>query len=151
VKKASKQKDVTVAPAGHIGSLVTSLLLVPRRILIVDDSPAFRELECRLLQAHGYELVAAQDGVEGIRLALTQRPDLILLDLQMPVMTGQQALGILKRDARMRGIPVVVVTTKDDSRECEQLERAGAAALLTKPINATVLLGTVRRLLGASM
>ena len=119
-----------------------------KKILIVDDSSAFRELEQRLLACAGYGLMMAADGVEAVRLALAETPDLVLLDLQMPALTGQRVLDILKNNPRTRGIPVVVVSTLGSPVEREKLERAGAASYITKPVNGHVLLATVRKLIG---
>jgi CheY-like chemotaxis protein len=119
-----------------------------KKILIVDDSQVFRELERLLLGHHGFELITAQDGVEAVRKALSEAPDLILLDLQMPVMTGRQALTILKGNPQTRDIPVVVVTTTTNTRDTDRLVEAGAVSVLSKPVDSAQLLATVRKVLG---
>ena len=121
---------------------------MPKKILIVDDSQVFRELEQVLLGHQGFELITAGDGVEAVRKALSEAPDLILLDLQMPVMTGKQALTILNGNPQTRDIPVVVVTTTADARESDRLLEAGAVSVLSKPLDSAQLLATVRKLLG---
>ena len=121
---------------------------MPKKILIVDDSQVFRELEQVLLGHQGFELITAGDGAEAVRKTLTEAPDLILLDLQMPVMTGKQALTILKGNPQTHDIPVVVVTTTTDARESEGLIDSGAASVLSKPLDSAHLLATVRDLLG---
>ena len=121
---------------------------MPKKILIVDDSQAFRELEKVLLGREGFQLITAEDGAEAVRKALSEAPDVILLDLQMPVMTGKEALTILKGNAPTRDIPVIVVTTSANARESHRLMEAGAASVLSKPLDSTQLLGTVRHLLG---
>ena len=121
---------------------------MPKKILIVDDSQVFRELEQVLLAHRGFQLITAEDGVEAVRKALSEAPDLILLDVQMPVMTGRQALAILKANPKTRDIPVVIVTTTANVHESEQLVEAGAATVLSKPLDSAQLLVTVRGLLG---
>jgi CheY-like chemotaxis protein len=121
---------------------------MPKKILIVDDSQVFRDLEQVLLGRHGFRLVTAGDGAEAVRKAVSETPDLILLDLQMPVMTGRQALAILKGNPQTHDIPVVVVTTTAGARERQTLVEAGAASVLHKPIDSVHLLATVGQLLG---
>ena len=122
--------------------------VMPKKILIVDDSQVFRKLEQVLLEHQGFELVTAGDGVEAVHKALSETPELILLDLQMPVMTGKQALTILKGNPQTSDIPVVVVTTTAHAGESHRLLDAGAASVLSKPIDSAQLLLTVRKFLG---
>ena len=130
------------------GSQAMGERVMPKKILIVDDSQVFRKLEQVLLEHQGFELVTAGDGVEAVHKALSETPELILLDLQMPVMTGKQALTILKGNPQTGDIPVVVVTTTTDARESEKLIESGAASVLPKPLDSAQLLATVRKLLG---
>lgn len=117
------------------------------RILIADDAEVFRRLEEGLLRIHGYGFLHARNGAEAVKLAVSERPDLILLDVQMPVMDGVQALIVLKKDARTRDIPIIIVTTLGREHDQELLLRAGADAFLTKPLDGRTLVDTVRRLL----
>lgn len=119
-----------------------------RRILIADDAEVFRRLEEGLLKAHGYSFLHAKDGAEAVKLAIAEQPDLILLDVQMPVMDGVQALQVLKKDARTQHIPVVVVTTIGRAHDEELMRRGGADAFLTKPVKGPDLVKTVKQLLG---
>ncbi len=119
-----------------------------RRILIADDAEVFRRLEEGLLKAHGYAFLHAKDGAEAIKIAVEQQPDLILLDVQMPVMDGVQALQVLKRDARTSRIPVVVVTTIGRAQDEVIMKKGGADAFLTKPVKGPDLVKTVKELLG---
>lgn len=118
-----------------------------KRILIADDAEVFRRLEEGLLRIHGYAFLHAKDGAEAVKIAVEERPDLILLDVQMPVMDGVQALQVLKKDARTQNIPVIVITTIGRAQDEELLRRGGADAFLTKPVRGPDLVRTVRELL----
>jgi CheY-like chemotaxis protein len=119
-----------------------------KKILIADDAEVFRRLEEGLLRIYGYDFVHASDGAQAVRAALEAKPDLVLLDVQMPVMDGVQVLSVLKKDARTKDIPVVVVTTIGRKHDEELLLKGGADAFLTKPVNGTELVKTVRTMLG---
>lgn len=119
-----------------------------KKILIADDAEVFRRLEEGLLRIYGYEFVQAADGAQAVRAALEERPDLVLLDVQMPVMDGVQVLQVLKQDDRTKDIIVVVVTTIGRKHDEDILMKGGADAFLTKPVNGTELVRTVRSLLG---
>jgi two-component system cell cycle response regulator DivK len=121
---------------------------VAKKILIADDADVFRQLEEGLLRSYGYDFVHANNGAEAIKKALEERPDLVLLDVQMPIMDGIQVLAFLKKDERTKAIPVVIVTTIGRDKDEEIIKRGGADAFLTKPIQAARLTETVRSLLG---
>jgi CheY-like chemotaxis protein len=121
-----------------------------RKILIADDSPTFRELEGEFLARHGFELIYASDGAQAVKLAHQHRPDLILLDMQMPVMDGVQALATLKRTEATKDIPIVAVTTLSRDEDRRILKAGGIAAVLSKPIQGVKLLEIVRSLLGTT-
>src|SRR5690606_13236040 len=97
---------------------------------------------------YGYSFLHARDGAEAVKLAVEGQPDLILLDVQMPVLDGVQALQVLKKDPRTKDIPVVVVTTIGRPQDEELIKKGGADAFLTKPGNGQELVKTVRELLG---
>ncbi len=119
----------------------------PKKILIADDSQAFRDLEGSYLQRQGFELIYAENGAKAIRLARQEQPDLILLDIQMPLMDGVQALAILKGDDATKDIPIVVITTISRDEDKEILRTGGADAVISKPVQGPRILETVERLL----
>jgi len=119
-----------------------------RKILIADDSAVFRELEAQLLERRGYDVVHAADGIETLRRAVDDNPDLILLDIQMPVMDGVQVLATLKKQDETRDIPVIIVTTIGRDEDRDILLRGGANAFISKPIDGSDLLRQVKELLG---
>jgi CheY-like chemotaxis protein len=104
------------------------------RILLIEDNPANLELARYLLAAAGYEVVLAVHGAQGLELARTERPDLILSDLQMPVMDGYALIAELKRDDACRDIPVVALTAFSMPGDEARVMQAGFDGYLSKPI-----------------
>ena len=121
---------------------------MPKKILIADDSRTFRHLEEELLRRRGYELLQAENGAQAIQLAVQELPDLVLLDLQMPVMDGAKALAVLKGSDKTSAIPVIMITTVGHDAQRDLMLKAGAAKFLAKPINGSDLLAAVRELIG---
>jgi two-component system cell cycle response regulator DivK len=119
-----------------------------RRILVVEDQEDNRRIVRDLLTATGYELIEAQDGEAGIRLAKEQRPDLILMDIQLPVLDGYEATRRIKADPELRAVPIVVVTSYALSGDEQKAIAAGCDAYVAKPFSPRQLLATVRKLLG---
>lgn len=119
----------------------------PARILAVDDTPENLEILRVRLEANGYEVVLAADGEEGLEKARELRPDLILLDIMMPKLDGIQVVKILKNDAELRSIPVILVTAKADTRDVVAGLDAGGDDYLTKPFEHSALLARVRSML----
>ena len=120
------------------------------RILVVEDNPDNRELLLQLLQRVGHEVLACDDGAEGIALAQQHIPDAVIMDLRMPKIDGWAAVQRLKADARTARIPVLAVTA-DALREAEQRARVvGCDAFLIKPFRLAALLTALDALLGRS-
>jgi CheY-like chemotaxis protein len=122
--------------------------MTSKKILIADDSRTFRHVEAELLKRNGYALVIAENGAQAVQLAAREAPDLILLDLQMPVMDGAKALAVLKRNEKTSAIPVIIITTISDETQRTQLLAAGAEQVLFKPLQGPDLLNAVRGKLG---
>jgi CheY-like chemotaxis protein len=104
-----------------------------RKVLVVDDSADVRLLLGKTLKAAGYAVVEATDGDEVISAALSYEPDVILMDVGMPRMDGFKALALLKRDPRLRGIPVIIVTAKGHPDDLETARSLGAYDYVNKP------------------
>jgi CheY-like chemotaxis protein len=117
-----------------------------KKVLVADDSKAFRALEEAFLTQRGYHVLQARDGAETLRLAFTESPDVILLDIQMPVMDGVSVLSTLKANPQTSGIPVIVISTIGRDKDRDILLRGGADGFIAKPINGLELLSTVERL-----
>ena len=117
------------------------------RILIVDDSPTemfrFREI----LSKHGYEVLEATNGADGVTLAQAQLPDLVLMDVVMPGVNGFQATRQIARSPVTKHIPIVILSTKDQDTDRVWGKRQGACDYLTKPIDETQLISVIKQYL----
>jgi CheY-like chemotaxis protein len=120
----------------------------PKKILIADDSRTFRQVEEELLKRKGHTLLQAENGAQAVQVAVRETPDLILLDLQMPIMDGAKALALLKSNDKTSSIPVIMVTTIGADSQRGQLLAAGADRVLVKPISGPDFLGAIREILG---
>lgn len=119
-----------------------------KRILIVEDNDLNLKLFRDLLTAHGYETIETKEGLEAINLTRAERPDLILMDIQLPEISGLDVTRRLKSEDIIRDIPIIAVTAfamKDDE---EKILSAGCQAYISKPISIVPFLNTVRRFLG---
>ncbi|MFP2961691.1 response regulator [Myxococcus sp. 1LA] len=114
-----------------------------KRLLIVDDELAIVEALQDILSVEGYDIVTAFNGAEGLHRMADARPDLVLLDLMMPVMDGREMLRRMREDPGLQGIPVVVMSAGRISDE----ERRSSARFLAKPFELDVLLDTIAELL----
>ena len=110
-----------------------------RRILVVEDNPLNLKLVRDVLTAYGYDVVEAQSGEEGVALAGTCSPDLVLMDLQLPGIDGYEALRLLRQDSRLGGVPVVAVTAFAMKEDRERAAREGFDGYLGKPISVRAL------------
>jgi twitching motility two-component system response regulator PilH len=115
-----------------------------KKILLVDDTLTVTVLE-RAILGGGYDYLEARNGQEALDRARTERPDLILMDLNMPVMNGVEGLRRLKAEAATAHIPVVIVTTRGEEASRAECVRLGCADFLAKPIDRDLLRATVRR------
>jgi type IV pilus assembly protein PilB len=119
----------------------------PKRILVVDDSAVIRKLVTHHLEAEGYLVVEAEDGLEGLKIASRDKPDLIISDFLMPKMDGLTFIKKLKTQLATRFIPVIMLTAKDEVESEVEVIDAGADDYLTKPVVPKRLLVRVNRLL----
>jgi two-component system, cell cycle response regulator DivK len=109
------------------------------RILVVEDNPLNLKLMLVTLQHNGFEVITARSGEEGVAVATRTPPDLILMDLQLPGISGQEALRLLRDDERSRDVPVVAVTAFAMKDDRERAIEAGFDGYIAKPINVTAL------------
>lgn len=118
-----------------------------KRILIVEDNEKNLKLFRFLLNSQSYETIEARDGEGGIRLAKDQKPDLILMDVQMPVMDGVAATRILKEDPDTKGIPIIALTSYAMKGDRDRFLSEGFVENIAKPIKVNEFLEVVRRYL----
>ncbi len=118
-------------------------------ILIVDDEPENVELLERRLKRRGYAVLGANSAEAGFAAARDGRPDLILMDIKMPVLDGFDAMRMLREDPATAGIPVIALTAHAMQEDRDRAAAAGAADYETKPVDLDRLLGKIRQLTGA--
>ena len=121
-----------------------------RRVLLVDDYPDAREMYSEYLKFSGFDVIEASNGVEALERAIETAPDIILMDLSLPVMDGWEATRRLKADERTASIPVVALTGHALAGISEGAKNAGCDAFVTKPCLPEDLVTEIRRVLTAS-
>jgi two-component system cell cycle response regulator DivK len=119
-----------------------------KRILVVEDTEDNRQILRDLLSAAGYDLLEAVDGESGVAMATREKPDLILMDIQLPAIDGYEATRRIKADPALRHIPVIAVTSYALSGDEEKTRAAGCDGYIAKPFSPRQLLGKVREFLG---
>ncbi len=119
-------------------------------ILIVEDNDMNLDMLTRRLQRKGYEVLSARDGQAGVEATRQHRPDIVLMDMSLPVLDGWSATRALKADAATAAIPVIALTAHAMEADRKKALDAGCDAFGTKPIDMPDLLSKIERLLGAS-
>ena len=119
------------------------------KILLVEDNEMNRDMLSRRLIRRGYDVVIAVDGKEGVDMAQADVPDIILLDMSLPVMDGWEAAGILKKNPVTQGVPIIALTANALSGDKEKALAAGCDDYDTKPVELKRLLGKIESFLGS--
>jgi len=119
----------------------------PKRVLIVEDNELNMKLFHDLLEAHGYDILTTKDGMEALRIARESRPDLILMDIQLPEVSGLEVTKWIKEDDDLRMIPIIAVTAFAMKGDEEKIREGGCEAYIAKPISVVNFLQTVERFL----
>jgi two-component system cell cycle response regulator DivK len=119
-----------------------------KTVLIVEDNELNMKLFHDLLEAHGYNIIGTRDGMEALRIARDSRPDLILMDIQLPEVSGLEVTKWIKEDDRLKSIPVIAVTAFAMKGDEEKIREGGCEAYIAKPISVTNFLETVKKYLG---
>jgi two-component system chemotaxis response regulator CheY len=119
-----------------------------KRILAVDDSPSVRQMVKLTLSGAGYDIVEAGDGAEGLSKARANVLDMVVTDLNMPVMNGLGLIRELRKLPAYRGVPILFLTTESDPEMKQQAKAAGATGWITKPFQQDQLVAVVRKVLG---
>jgi two-component system cell cycle response regulator DivK len=119
----------------------------PKKILIVEDNELNMKLFHDLLEVHGYETFQTKDGREALELARTHRPDLILMDIQLPEVSGLEVTKWIKDDDDLRDIPVIAVTAFAMKGDEEKIRNGGCEAYIAKPISVSTFLETIEKVI----
>lgn len=119
-----------------------------KTVLIVEDNELNMKLFNDLLEAHGYRTLQTRNGLDAIEIARSHRPDLILMDIQLPEVSGLEVTKWLKEDDELRAIPVIAVTAFAMKGDEERIRQGGCEAYISKPISVAKFLETVRSYLG---
>jgi two-component system cell cycle response regulator DivK len=122
---------------------------MPKKILVVEDTEDNRQILRDLLGMAGYDMVEAHDGAQGVAMAAEHKPDLILMDIQMPVMDGYEATRRIKAIPELKAIPIVAVTSYALSGDEQKTRDAGCDAYIAKPYSPRQMLAKVREILGS--
>jgi CheY-like chemotaxis protein len=119
-----------------------------QRLLLVEDNEDNRTIYATVLRHLGYQVIEAQDGVQAVALARSERPDLILMDISIPGMDGWEATRVLRGDPLTRAIPIVALTAHALSDDRERAAEVGFNSYLAKPIEPRAVVAEVRRWIG---
>ena len=117
---------------------------MPKTILIVEDNELNLKLFQDLLEAHGFETLQTKDGREALKMALEHLPDLIIMDIQLPEVSGLEVTSWIKNDDKIKHIPIIAVTAFAMKGDEEKMREGGCEAYIAKPISVTKFIETVK-------
>jgi CheY-like chemotaxis protein len=121
--------------------------MAAEKILIIEDNPMNMELTTDLLKVSGYVVTQAETAEKGIKMAQSQKPDLIIMDIGLPIMDGLSAAVILKKDEKTKDIPILALTSYAMKGDKEKILAAGCEGYIAKPINTRTFADEVRSIL----
>ena len=122
-----------------------------RMVMVVDDSVTVRKVTSRLLERHGYEVVLAKDGLDAITKLEDIRPDIMLLDIEMPRMDGFEVASLVRHNPNLVGLPIIMITSRTGEKHRERAFQIGVNAYMGKPFQEQQLLETISELLAATV
>jgi len=137
-----RHADIGLKPA------TAGRMVMPKKVMIVEDNELNMKLFRDLIEASGYETVRTRNGLEVLDLARTHRPDLILMDIQLPEVSGLDVTKWLKEDNELHTIPVIAVTAFAMKGDEERIRQGGCEAYISKPISVPRFIETIRSYLG---
>tara|TARA_R100000455_G_C6268937_1_gene124504 strand:- start:787 stop:1164 length:378 start_codon:yes stop_codon:yes gene_type:complete len=123
------------------------LQVMSKKVLIVEDNELNMKLFHDLLEAHGYDVLGTRNGLKALELAREHRPDLILMDIQLPEVSGLEVTKWIKDDEELSAIPVIAVTAFAMKGDEERIRAGGCEAYMSKPITVTTFIETVQKFL----
>jgi len=115
-----------------------------KKILVVDDDPTLTVLLSKCLKDNGYEVTAVNEAEKGLEYAMVKNPDLIILDIMMPIINGYNFCRLIKQEEAQKNIPIIMLTARDQTKDIEIGIEMGAEAYLAKPLNTTELLKLIK-------
>ncbi len=118
-----------------------------RTVLVIDDDPVVLKLLESLLKTNGYAVIASKEAAEGLEFAMKRRPDMVILDVMMPIINGFNICRLMKSEHGQKHIPIVLLTSRATKDDREIGMQVGADAYIAKPVNTEELLRTIRELL----
>jgi len=119
-----------------------------KKILVVEDNELNMKLFCDLLNAHGYDTIQTQEGMKALALAREEKPDLILMDIQLPEVSGLEVTKWIKEDENLQSIPIIAVTAFAMKGDEEKIRAGGCEAYIAKPISVGKFIETVNKYAG---
>ena len=117
---------------------------MPKTVLIVEDNELNMKLFQDLLEAHGFQTLQTRDGKQALKMAQEHRPDLIIMDIQLPEVSGLEVTGWIKNDENIKHIPIIAVTAFAMKGDEEKMRKGGCEAYIAKPISVTKFIDTVK-------
>ena len=116
-----------------------------KRILTIDDSKTMRDMLMLTLSNHGFDVLQAVDGQDGINVLAKENVDVVITDINMPIMDGYQVIEHLRKDREYDSTPILVLTTESDKEKKERARRLGATGFIVKPFNPVGLVDAIRK------
>ena len=118
---------------------------MPKTVLIIEDNELNMKLFKDLLEAHGFETLQTKDGKQALQMAREHRPDLIIMDIQLPEVSGLEVTAWIKSDENIKHIPIIAVTAFAMKGDEEKMREGGCEAYIAKPISVTQFIDTVKK------
>jgi chemosensory pili system protein ChpA (sensor histidine kinase/response regulator) len=140
IASAMKPELINLEP--QVAAKQTSL------VMVVDDSVTVRKVTTRLLERNGYDVITAKDGVDAIALLQDQKPDIMLLDIEMPRMDGFEVATLVRHDERLKDVPIIMITSRTGQKHKERALSIGVNEYLGKPFQESDLLENIERYIG---
>ena len=116
----------------------------PLLVMVVDDSVTVRKVTSRLLERHGMQVITAKDGADAVLLLQQQRPDIMLLDIEMPRMDGYEVATLVRHDPNLKDLPIIVITSRTGQKHRERAFAVGVNEYFGKPYQEALLLNAIR-------